>query len=235
MKLRFVIIDEPIHIYNPVALHLWQKAIWAKELGYREQYKVSILPASTDDFFATHAIIAEELPSGKLNPVVMYKIVRRSQCERFHVPFGAQTLLKGTKFENSKELAEVLKDPSEISYDSSWSINPDYKKDKDLSKVLREYVTTIGCYLHLSQGYQRWLTAGVVKFKIDQYFAWLGCQELLPEFQLSIIDEETVRMYYMADSSKSSIEAKSVAGKYIKEWENRIEFYPQTKTIGKAA
>src|SRR5690348_11158985 len=129
MQLRFVIIDEPIHVYDPVACSLWQRALWAKELGYRNEYSTSILPMSTDDFFGSHLIVAEELPDGGLEPVVMYKSVRRSQAVRFGVPFGAEALLKGTTAEGSGRLKEILSDPSEISYDSSWSVNPKYKND----------------------------------------------------------------------------------------------------------
>jgi hypothetical protein len=227
MRFRVVIIDEPIHVENRQACELWRKALWAKEEGYRAHYKSGVLPLGTDDFFGSHLIIVDEKPNGAWEPVVMYKSVRRSQASRFKVPFGAETLLIGTPYENSPRLKEILSDTSEISYDSSWSINPDYKSNKELSSILRDYVTMFCCNFHTSMGFYRWLTAGVQRLKIDDYFAWLGCEEVHNSFQLPIIDNETVRMLYHPDTRNSSDEAKAVTQRYAQDWDNRIIFSPR--------
>ncbi len=231
MKLRVVVIDEPIHITNEAACDLWRKALWAKELGYRNEYKNSMLPMSTDDFFGTHLIVADEKSSGKLEPVAMYKAVRLSQTKRFRVPFGGMALLKGSKYENSIALEKVLHEPGDISYDSSWSINPTYKKDKEFSQLLRDYITLFCCNLHNSLGYHRWITAGVTRFKIDQYFAWLGGQELLPEFELPIIDNETVRMFYVPDTRALPSQPLAVAFSLQSAWDNRVIFAPTQEIV----
>ncbi len=235
MNLKIVILDEPIHIYNSKACKLWQNAIWAKELGYKSQYKSSILPIGTDDFFGTHLIVVNELSDGDWDPVVMYKVVRRTQSNKFNVPFGAISLLKGTKYENSIELQQILEDPAEISYDSSWSINPKYKKDKEFSTLLRDYITLFCCNIHQIFGYNRWLTAGVQKFKIDEYFSWLGCKKILPDFELLIIDNDKVSMFYVPDAASLSKEAKAVAKKLSKEWDNKIIFQPDRLSEQKVA
>ena len=229
MKLRIVIIDEAIHIEDDLACRLWQKTLWAKEKGYRKHYKTSIMPIGADDFFGTHYIVAEVKANGNLEPVAMTKSVRRSQCERFNIPFGAQSLLKIVSLENNKNATKVLDSTNEISYESSWTINPEYKKYRELSPLLRDYMTLYACCYFRSAGIPRWLTAGVTRLKIDKYFEWLGGSELIPEFPLPIIDNQTVRMMYFADAYNPPKEPMAIAEKLMSQWENRIIFQPKYK------
>ena len=229
MKLQIIIIDEPIHVENEIACLLWQKTIWAKEQGYRQHYKASIMPIGVDDFFATHYIVAEIKPNGAYEPIAMTKSVRRSQSERFAVSFGANYLIQNINSGERAEAEAILSSPEEISYESSWSINPKYKKDRELSIQLRNYMTLYACYYFQSAGISRWLTAGVTQFKIDKYFEWLGGTAISSEFQLPIIDHQTVRLMYIANADKPPAEPLAVAKSLLQDWENRIVFQPQIK------
>lgn len=231
MKLRLVLIEEAIHIDNPLACRLWQKTLWIKEKGYRQHYKTSVMPVQTDDFFATHYIVAEEMQNGELEPVAMLKSVTQSICRRFNTSFGGLSLLNGTGFEQRKEILDILNGPADISYESSWTINPSYQKDKDLSKKLRDYMTLYACIGLRSRGIPRWLTAGVTQFKIDQYFSWLGGEQVLPSFSLPIIDNQTVRLMYIADTANPPVEPMRVALDLRQDWENRIVFKPAITTL----
>lgn len=231
MKLRIIIIDEPIHIKNKTACSLWQKTLWAKEEGYRNEYTSNILPLGVDDFIATHLIIADELKNGEFIPVAMYKVLRRSQCEKFNIPFGIKKLLKGTSHENSRIINKILDDPSEISYDSSWSINPEYKTDKEFSLLLRDYITLFGCKFHKTMGYTRWLTAGVQKFNIDNYFKWLGGEKLFTDIPLDIIDNNAVSMFYISNTNNIPPAPLLKIEKLNKDWENRIVFTPYKNSL----
>lgn len=235
MNLRAVIIDEAVHIEDPRVTRLWQKTLWVKEKGYRQNYTSSVLPLGTDDFFATHLIIVDELPNGSWEPVVMYKSVRKSQADRFKIPFGGLSLLSTTPYQSSPIILNILNSAGDISYDSSWTINPDYKKDKDFSKLLRDFVTMFCCFHHLEAGYSRWLTAGVKQFKIDNYFEWLGGQQLFPEFPLEIIDNQLVRMFYVPDTRTVPHEALAVANSMKSYWDNRIVFEPKKSNLIKHA
>ncbi len=194
MKLRAIIIDEPIHVYDEVACSLWQKALWVKERGYRLAYQSEFLPISTDDFFGTHLIVANELSSGDFDPVAMYKSVRKSQAERFQVPFGLVSMLSHTTFKESPVVSNLLAEQTEISYDSAWTINPEYKKDKDFSLLLRDFMTMFACNYHLSFGFHRWLSGGAKQFKVGDYFKWLGGEQILPDFQLPLFDNKTIKL-----------------------------------------
>lgn len=213
MKLQVVIIDEPIHVNDPTSCRLWQKTLWAKEQGYRANYKSSALPLGVDDFFGTHLIVANELPNGDLDPVVMYKSIRKSQTDRFKIPFGGLSLLSTTPYQNHADILAIINAPGDISYDSSWTINPAYKGDKEFSQLLRDFVTMFCCHHHKLAGFSRWLTAGVKQFKIDNYFEWLGGKQILPEFSLEIIDNQKVRMFYIPNTFQISDEVMEVANR----------------------
>lgn len=235
MKLQVVIIDEPVHIENEIACKLWQKTLWAKERGYRENYKSTVLPLGVDDFFGTHLIVAEQLPNGELEPIVMYKSIRKSQADRFQIPFGGLTLLSSTEFKDDPRVHSIVNSDGDISYDSSWTINPDYKKDKEFSQLLRDFVTMFCCNHHKEFGFTRWLTAGVKQFKIDNYFEWLGGEQILPEFSLSIIDNQKVRMFYIPNTENVPSEAAAKAKQMDTYWQNRIVFVPKSRAARNAA
>ena len=229
MKLQIVIIDEPIHIENEIACRLWQKTLWTKEKGYRKHYQTSIMPIGVDDFFGTHYVVAEVMPNGQFEPVAMLKSVRRSQSERFSIPFAAATMLKSVGKDIDENVQKILSSPEEVSYESSWTINPDYKKDPQLSALLRDYMTVYACNYFKDVKSPRWLTAGVTQFKIDKYFEWLGGKEIVPEFSLPIIDNQTVRMMLIADPYNPPPEPLAVANTLQSAWENRIVFEPTNR------
>lgn len=235
MKPRVIVIDEPIHVYDESACKLWQKSLWMKELGYREHYKSSVLPVGADDFIATHLIVADEKPNGSYEPMVMYKSIRKSQADKFKIPFGGLSLLNTTKFQNDKEVLAIVNRSGDISYDSSWTINPAYKKSKETSALLRDFVTMFCCYHHQQFGFSRWMTAGVKQFKIDDYFEWLGGHQVLPEFQLEIIDNQYVRMFYIPDTTNLPKEPLAIAKKMDPYWNERIIFAPTDSALAKVA
>ncbi|MEK6774205.1 MAG: hypothetical protein AABY64_09705 [Bdellovibrionota bacterium] len=235
MNPRVIVIDEPIHIHDETACKLWQKALWMKELGYRNHYKSSVLPVGVDDFVASHLIVADQKKNGELEPMVMYKSIRKSQADKFKIPFGGLSLLNTTKYQNDKEIISVINDGGDISYDSSWTINPIYKSDKETSQLLRDFVTMFCCNHHKEFGFSRWLTAGVKQFKIDDYFEWLGGKQILPEFQLEIIDNQFVRMFYIPDTLHLPAEPLATAKKMDSYWNNRMVFVPEKSVYEKVA
>lgn len=235
MNLQVVIIDEVVHIDDPQVTRLWQKTLWAKEKGYRQSYKSGVIPMGADDFIATHLIVAEKKSNGDLEPVVMYKSIRKSQAEKFKVPFSGITLLNNTPFQGDPKVLSIVNEPAEISYDSSWTINPIYKKDKDLSLLLRDFVTMFCCFHQLDSGYSRWMTAGAKQFKIDNYFEWLGGQQLLPDFSLQNFDNQFVTLFYIPNTNNLPAEPLATAHKMKSYWDNRMVYKPSASTNIKAA
>ena len=90
-------------------------------------------------------------------------------------------------------------------------------------------MTLYACFYFQSAGITRWLTAGVTQFKIDKYFEWLGGKPVSSEFSLPIIDNQTVRLLYIADALNPPAEPLAVANGLLAAWENRIVFQPQSK------
>jgi hypothetical protein len=228
VKLQIFIIEEPIHIDDEIACKLWQKTLWVKEKGYRKYYKTSIMPIGVDDFFATHYIVAEAKTNGQYEPLTMLKLVTRTQSEKFNIPFGAEALLKNAGLANAGKIEKILRAPEEIAYISSFTLNPDYKMHQEFSNFLRNYITAYICNYLPAAGINRWLAAGVTRYKIDKYIEWLGGKEILPPFSLPIIDNQTVRMMYIENTDQPSSEALSVADTLKSDWENRIVFKPNS-------
>ncbi|MBC7464574.1 MAG: hypothetical protein H7256_01155 [Bdellovibrio sp.] len=232
MKLQIVIIDEPIHIENPIACQLWQKTLWAKEKGYRKHYQTSIMPIGVEDFFGTHYIVAEVKSNGNMEPVGMLKCVRRSQSERFSIPFAPAQMLKSVGKDRDENVQRILNSPDEVSYVSSWTTNPDYKKDAEFSALLKDYMTVYACNYFKDAKIPRWLAAGVTQFKMDKYLESLGGKEIVPEFSLPIIDNQTVRMMLIADPYNPPPEHLVVASTLQSAWDNRIIFSPNNTQKG---
>lgn len=235
MKLRAVIIDEPIHTYDEQACKLWQKTMWVKEQGYRGSYKSAFLPVGADDFFGTHLIVADELPNGDLVPVAMYKSVRKSQAELFRVPFGVLAMLSTTPHKDSPEVLKIINDGREISYDSAWTINPAYKKDKEFSQLLRDFMTMFACNYHLSFGFDRWLSGGAKQFKVGDYFKWLGGRQIVPDFKLELFDHQTIQLIYIEDTRQLSAEVAEVKSRMEMFWRQRMIFAPKESAVIKVA
>lgn len=235
MNLRAVIIDEPIHTYDEQACKLWQKTMWVKELGYRGSYKSAFLPIGTDDFFGTHLIVANELPNGELDPVAMYKSVRKSQAERFRVPFGVVAMLASTPYKDSPDLLKIINNGEEISYDSAWTINPAYKKDKEFSQLLRDFMTMFACNYHLSFGFNRWLSGGAKQFKVGDYFKWLGGQQIMPDFELLNFDNQVIQLIYIENTNNVPPEVLEVKKRMEMFWRTRIIYAPQESKVIKVA
>lgn len=229
MKLQIVMIEEPIHVENEIACRLWQKTLWAKEKGYRKHYQTSIMPIGVDDFFGTHYIVAEVKPNGEFEPVGMLKSVLRSQSERFNIPFAPAMMLKSVGKDSDVNVQKILSSPEDVSYVSSWTINPDYKKDPQFSALLRDYMTVYACNYFKDAKIPRWLAAGVTQFKMDKFLEGLGGKEVVPEFALPIIDNQTVRMMLIADPYNPPAEHQAIAKNLQSAWDNRIIFSP-TKT-----
>lgn len=234
MKIRYVVIREPISLEDPFALRIWQRALWAKAASYRAHYKSGILPLALDDFIATHLIVARELPDGELEPMVMYKSLERSIAQRYSMEWGFMSLLELLPQSERNQIEMLLKDQSEVTYDSSWAKNPRYEHGLVSAQTLRNHITALGLLYHESYGLPRWLTAGVVALRIDQYFSWLGCTQISKEFSLPIIDQQTVKIFYMGSAKQISTDAIQVCDQHMNHWHRRLEFAPeriQTKKV----
>lgn len=234
VKVRFCLVDEAISLTDGEGSRLWQKALWAKKRGYEQEYPQHILPVGEDDFIAAHLIVAEELTNGELEPMFMYKSIRLSQCKKFDMDFPFLKVLRDTEHENSFAVKKILNQDLDISYDSSWTINPVYKKrGKDFCKWLRDLTTVYATNYHRSFGIPRWVTYGATKFKIDKYFEYLGGKEFLPEFTLPHFDKAPVRGLYIPDTNNLPQECMEIAERYMHLWNNLTVFSPNYKEIPK--
>lgn len=227
---KMVIIQQPIHIEDPFALSIWQKALWAKEAGYRQHYQSGILPLGEDDFIATHLILAIES-----EPIVMYKSIDRDLCQRFSMPFKGFDLFPLSMKESRPDISKILQSPENISYDSSWSMNPQFREQFGKSQRVRDMVTAMAVHYHSTNGPARWLTAGVEKLKIDKYFESMGCRSLYKSLSLPIIDGETVSVLCMDKEDNWSDYSLSCAAEFKSLWNSRLHYQPREKERQNAA
>lgn len=236
LDLRIIIIDEPIHIYDELALNIWQKTLWIKNQEYQKHYKTSILPYSTEDFFATQVIIAEETDTNRFAPLSMYRIVTRSRCKKYFSPFCPDTMLDGTGYEDSFVMKRILQDSSDIGYLSSWAVSRDYRKKPHLIRKVRDLITTTSCLVPETLGCNRWLVAGAVQHRADEYLRWIGCNEVLPDsFAHPNNSNVPLRMLYLANTQELPEHTQTVINECSNYWQNRLIFNPSTKVTEKAA
>lgn len=234
--LRIIVIDEPIHVYDEMALNLWQKAIWVKAQEYHGYYETSVFPCSTEDFFSTHIIIAEELGPQKFNPLSMYRICTRSRYKKFFQSFYPETLIKGTAFENSFSMQKILREPADIGYLSAWATAPVHRKQPPVMRKIRDLVTTSSCLAPETLGCNRWLVAGVTQRQADKYLRWIGCKDVLPDSIPHPTNKSVLlRMLYLPNTKDLPDHTQKVIEECSSYWSNRLFFGPQTNTVEKAA
>lgn len=201
LNLKLIIIDDAIHLREQSQIcELWRKCLWAKVESYENHYKHSILTVGTDDFIGSHLILANKLPGGKLDPVMMYKAVRLSKYKQFSLPFGLNKTLKGTHLENSIILNKILKSGDEVSYNSSFTVNPKYQNHPARSSF-KDYISILLYHYNIVFNVKQWVSIAAIKYKVDKYFLSLGAKPIHDAFSVKASDMEPVQLFHHSDTN----------------------------------
>jgi hypothetical protein len=230
-RLRIVILGSPYDtLQDPLAQSLFAKTMALKIEGYRAEYPYGALPVETTDFIATHSILCDERDDG-LIPLMAYRSVSHSCAKTFGLPFGGLAVVNSAGgVEHAKAIQGILNrceaSGREISYDSSWTINPEVRKDRELTAHLQEIMRAMHVLYHVDYNIPEIVAAGVVRFKMERYYRFWGYELIakdgvpLGPIPLPFLRQESVLMFWLSKFSKEALEQ---AEKYRSLWNERID------------
>lgn len=227
-NIKIVILDCPIATWqNPDTQKLFCKLLNLKLQGYGKEYPEGVTSLDSSDFFGTHLLICRTDEHGELEPLMGYKSISAKRAEFFRMTFPALTTLRAggaQKFEPAIQqiISNCLKSNQDISYDSGWTKSPSI--DKEFSKYLRQIITAIGTFYHSESDIKEWLTCGIIRFKTDEYFRYLGATDVTEPFGVfSSANEQGVMLHLKKPSQQALEDAEKVRSF----WESRILIGPE--------
>ncbi len=234
-ELRVVVLEYPTHILSEATPQaLLSNLLALRVRGYGKEYPEGVLPLDTYDFIGTHLMVCRE-ENGRLVPISGFRSVFLSTCDFHRLPFPALELIRTAGGATSHEWAvrKILKSCRDegvsISYESSWTIQPEVRKDRELTNYIRDMLTAVMALHQRDAKVTQSLVCGVLRFKTDQFFKGMGFIPLdfmgstLPELHQASLFGETVVMMHR---KKVSEHALMLSEKFESHWANRICFGP---------
>lgn len=245
-KLSLVIIDHPLLCWSaPKVSETLMNVFGLKISGYGKEYK-NCLPLDGTDFISTHIVICEE-HDASLKPLLAYRSITSNRCKEYPqagIEFPLISMLKHSK--NSElhiDYVESLmrnaqRTGLDVRYCLSYTIDPEVRKDKILTRRLQEIMGGVHCQFIRSRPPHVSLLAGVTEFKVDRMFHSWGYEyaalngERLGEFIVETIMGHPAALLKLDQFSAYALEA---AAKYQALWNGRIEITPDLESIERRA
>ncbi len=222
-SLRIAILENPLATWDQeLTRSLFCKIVALKRSGYGSEHNEGVMPLDASDFFGTHLMVCKESSSGELVPIIAYKSVTLERCDHYRMTFPALTVLQTSRSDASRLLELMERSRKEgfgLSYDSSWTMDVDTRKDRANSASYRSLVTTIGVTYHLQKGLDQWLAAGIKRFKTDAYFSWMGGVPIGSEFKFFGLYDDPAAMIHVPHTSEAALK---VAEANADLWERRL-------------
>jgi hypothetical protein len=230
-KYQVVVLDCAYDTWgNPQTRELLMRTLSLKLHGYLSSYPYGTLPIDTTDFICTHLLICEKR-SHELLPVMGYKCTTLDRANTHRLALPCQAILQSSGAERHHRrvlqlLDEICAKGRRVSYDGSWTLDPEIRNDEDLSKRFKDVLMALNVLHHLDAGISDILGFGVPRFKTDQFFRCIGYERVsdqggvLPEIQQRSLQDESVVLMHL---QKFSDIAMATGRRFRKSWDNRIE------------
>lgn len=233
-KLKIVVLQNPTATWSQSRTQeLFSQLIQLKHDGYALEYSPGVTPYDAADFIGTHLIICEEGERGQLKPVVAYKSLTLEEADFHRILFTPRGILSSSN-QDTERLESIIRNARDsgtrLSYDNAWTMLPSVRKNREYSKMLRDLTTTIGVFYHYEFQIPEWLVIGIVRFKTDQYFRWMGHKEITPEFPFFSSYDEPAYLLHLNSYSK---ESQEIAERYKRMWDEKLVIGPD-QTFGKS-
>jgi hypothetical protein len=229
------------HFYDcfrqPLARELFMKTITLKLEGYLHEYRGGTLPLDSTDYVGVHHVLCRKVGRDYV-PLMAYKSVSLERCLAHNLHFPATTILgpvgKDQALERTRQAVRAVVDrfrtnPSRLTYDSSWTIDPETRKDRPLVQQLRDIFLTAHLFHSQREEGTASVICGIFRFKTEQFFAGWGYQPCatedgsMPLFRHAFLSGEKAVMMYAERYSESAWET---ARRYEAIWRNRILIGP---------
>jgi len=123
-------------------------------------------------------------------------------------------------------IARCQKEEKQLTYTGSWTINPDIRKNRPLTKEINRLFHTIYVLFHVENKIDEIITGGTVRFKADVMVQKMGHAPLsdeqgaLPPIAVKHLFDEKVLVTHLRQFSSSALLDAEL---YRKAWDQRIE------------
>lgn len=229
-KIKFVILDCPYDTWDdPRTRELFTKMVGLKLRGFRHEHFYGVMPVDASDFVGLHQIICEER-EGELNPVLASRVISLDRCRVHNLVFPALSLVRLAQAPEHEEVVQSIVDRCErngigLSYDSSWTIDPEIRKDRARTARLRDMFTAIYVLSHQEYNLPEIIGGGTLRFKADQYFSYWGYEWIsrsgrrLDPISVAHLGGEQVAVMHL---QRFSPEALAIADQWKLLWKRRL-------------
>ena len=237
-KIKLVTLECPYDTWGDgITETLFSRVVQLKLKGYKAEYPYGVLPVDTTDFICTHHMACIEVGK-ELYPVMAYKSVTSDRLKTHSLPFPLINLLKycGTK-EHLIAVQDIVTkcelNNKKLSYDSSWTIDPEIRKDLSFKPLLREIMNTMHVYFHKDNGTDEILSLGSTRFKMEKLFDYWGYKLIeymgksLATFDVPTYFNENVVLIHQSNGFSKS--ANTDAKKYETLWEEKVVIKSKTQ------
>ncbi len=232
-RLKIVILDSFYDAREDVQVRdFFAKVMQLKLKGYLHEYPHGTLPIDSSDFFCTHFTVCLQEGAGSTNlrPIMAFKSVGSDRCAHFNVSFPAITILGNGETPLKRRIRKMLDESamngSVIHYGSSWTIDPEVREDRSLTRLLRDYFIAMNT-LHFERIAPATLMAcGILRFKTEQFLGSLGYSPVVVPggegafFKHAFLNLEPSVMVGAQDVSAT---AREIAERFRKSWNDRLE------------
>lgn len=244
-KLKLVTVDYLSEAWDePHVVDFYKKIISTKLKGYHKEFPTSVLPVDTTDFIAIHQAVCLPIKN-ELKPVMVFKTTPLSRCERSRITFPVLAMAQQAKSPGHiKVVSDILSaarhNNHELGYSGCWTVDPEFRKDRDFARTLREITMAMYMHTHYHYNIDEHLVSATLKFQTDKLFADYG-HTLLHDKGTPL---STIKLYHLYDAEavfmyvrRFSKLATDIADKWQHLWEQRIYYGPPktTQKVPKAA
>ena len=162
---------------------LYGKMVHLKLKGYLRKYDFGVLPVDTSDYFSDHILFCIRNEKGDWMPISGTKSLSYEICPRFRYEFTPVAFMKNHQNLRHLEALHGVVEKCErqgkkINYFSSWTMDPDYKKDVTLKQYAVESLGAILSYYLVDNDIAESIAIGLPDFKTDELLCSWGYRPL---------------------------------------------------------
>jgi len=177
-NLRILVLDNPFASWDsPFVREMFNKIILLKKLGYQSRFPLNYAPVDKSDFHGTHLGFCQER-NGELFPITAYRVIEKSRCEKYGMPFSGEVLCDSTGSQNHiqalKNFVSKYSDLN-IAYSSSFTIDPNIPREERKEAI--DFLIPLFAYSHIHWKIDKSLALGSCRTHTDTMYHQMG---LLP-------------------------------------------------------
>jgi hypothetical protein len=229
-QLQIVVMDCAYNSFsNPLTQKLFGKYISLKLDGFLKEYGHGVLPLGSYDFIGTVVMVCEK-KGEEMEPITCFKSSTLERARYFSLPLEINSLFHSSAEKQHQKFVESLirrveQENKSLGYVSSWTMSSTWGKGTPLRKLALQITNSSLVNLYIDSKIDEALSAGILKFKIDDVQRFLGFNqiqfegEVLPPIEAWFVKNEKTALMHLESFSDA---AKKQAKQYRDLWDSRL-------------